>query len=281
MGRGAPRRGAARRFGGADKPAARVGGRALLERVAAAASGADRLVVVGPARDVAVDAVRVREDPPGAGPVPALRAGLAEVRAPRVALLAADLPFLGPGHLARLLAALAGAAPGAAPGAVLVDEDGRDQWLAGCWRAAPLRTALDAYDGTSLRGLLSPSARPASPCPPASAHPGTTATPPKTWPEPAPSPTPPRTDPPRAPRAGPSRRAACRPPPGGPAAGPAWRFRVPGFPGAAGVPASRGVPRTRGGPRRGARLSPPRDGRCEPGGRSGRRERRAPAWDRL
>ncbi|WP_158079412.1 NTP transferase domain-containing protein, partial [Actinomadura sp. CNU-125] len=66
--------GAARRFGGADKPAARVGDRALLEHVAAAASGAARLVVVGPARDVAADAVRVREDPPGGGPVPALRA---------------------------------------------------------------------------------------------------------------------------------------------------------------------------------------------------------------
>ncbi|GGV20974.1 hypothetical protein GCM10010182_48710 [Actinomadura cremea] len=144
--------GAARRFGGADKPAARVGGRALLERVAAAASGAARLVVVGPARDLAVDAVRVREDPPGAGPVPALRAGLAEVRAPRVALLAADLPFLGPAHLTRLLGALTGPASGA----VLVDEDGRDQWLAGCWRTAALRTALDAYDGTSLRGLLAP-----------------------------------------------------------------------------------------------------------------------------
>ncbi|MBE1536172.1 molybdenum cofactor guanylyltransferase [Actinomadura algeriensis] len=144
--------GAAHRFGGADKPAARVGGRALLEHVAAAASGAARLVVVGPARDVAVDAVRVREDPPGAGPVPALRAGLAEVRAPRVALLAADLPFLRPAHLARLLGALTGPAPGA----VLVDDTGRDQWLAGCWRTEPLRTALDAYGGTSLRGLLAP-----------------------------------------------------------------------------------------------------------------------------
>ncbi|MFD0904290.1 molybdenum cofactor guanylyltransferase [Actinomadura sediminis] len=144
--------GRARRFGGADKPAARVGGRALLEHVAAAASGAARLVVVGPARDVAVDAVRVREDPPGAGPVPALRAGLPEVRAPRVALLAADLPFLRPAHLARLHDALAGSARGA----VLVDADGRDQWLAGCWRTAALRTALDAYDGASLRGLLAP-----------------------------------------------------------------------------------------------------------------------------
>ncbi|WP_026405995.1 molybdenum cofactor guanylyltransferase [Actinomadura rifamycini] len=144
--------GRARRFGGADKPAARVGGRALLEHVAAAASGAARVVVVGPPRDLAAAAVRVREDPPGGGPVPALRAGLPEVSALRVALLAADLPFLRPAHLARLLDAVAGPARGA----VLVDAGGRDQWLAGCWRTAPLRTALDRYAGASLRGLLAP-----------------------------------------------------------------------------------------------------------------------------
>ncbi|TDB92259.1 molybdenum cofactor guanylyltransferase [Actinomadura sp. 7K534] len=142
--------GRARRFG-ADKPAAPLGGRALIEWTAAAAAGASRLIVVGPPRDVLPGAVLVREDPPGAGPVPALRAGLAEVRAPRLALLAADLPFLRPAHLARLLDAM-----GERPGAVLVDEDGREQWLAGCWRADDLRTALGAYTGASLRGLLGP-----------------------------------------------------------------------------------------------------------------------------
>ncbi|MBO2462609.1 molybdenum cofactor guanylyltransferase [Actinomadura violacea] len=143
--------GRARRLGGADKPAAPVGGRALVEWVAAAASGASRTIVVGPPRDVPPDAVRVREDPPGAGPVPALRAGLAEVRAPWAALLAADLPFLRPVHVAALLDAAAGRA-----GAVLVDGDGREQWLAGCWRTARLRGALETYTGASLRGVLGP-----------------------------------------------------------------------------------------------------------------------------
>ena len=46
-----------------------------------------------------------REDPPGGGPVAALRCGLAEVSAPGVVLLAADLPFLRPVHVTRLLAA--------------------------------------------------------------------------------------------------------------------------------------------------------------------------------
>ncbi|MBT2211782.1 molybdenum cofactor guanylyltransferase [Actinomadura sp. NEAU-AAG7] len=142
--------GRARRFGG-DKPGAAVGGRALIEWVAAAASGASRLVVVGPPRGVLAEAVHVREDPPGAGPVPALRAGLAEVSAPWVALLAADLPFLRPAHLAALLDAAR-----ARPGAVLVDEDGREQWLAGCWRTAALRDALAGYTGASLRGVLGP-----------------------------------------------------------------------------------------------------------------------------
>ncbi|HEY8480645.1 MAG TPA: molybdenum cofactor guanylyltransferase [Spirillospora sp.] len=142
--------GRARRFG-ADKPAATLGGRALIEWTAAAVRGASRLVVVGPPRDVLPGAVRVREDPPGSGPVPALRAGMAEVRAPRVVLLAADLPFLRPGHVTRLLEAM-----GERPGAVLVDGDGREQWLAGCWRTGVLRTALDAYTGASLRGLLGP-----------------------------------------------------------------------------------------------------------------------------
>ncbi|MFB4318603.1 molybdenum cofactor guanylyltransferase [Actinomadura sp. 21ATH] len=146
--------GRARRLGGADKPGAAVGGRPLLAWVAAAVAGAARLVVVGPPR--AADppgAIVVREDPPGSGPVPALRAGLAEVRAPRTVLLAADLPFLRPAHVAALLDAAGAAGSG---GAVLVDEDGREQWLAGCWPTADLRAALASYEGGSLRGLLGP-----------------------------------------------------------------------------------------------------------------------------
>lgn len=144
--------GRARRFGGADKPGAEVGGRPLIVWAADAATGADRVVVVGPPRPELPDAIFVREDPPGSGPVPALRAGMAEVRAAWLVLLAADLPFLRPGHVAglRRAASLQGTA------AILADDGGRAQWLAGCWRTAPLRTALAAYDGASLGGLLGP-----------------------------------------------------------------------------------------------------------------------------
>ncbi|SEG65973.1 Molybdopterin-guanine dinucleotide biosynthesis protein A [Thermomonospora echinospora] len=144
--------GRARRFGGADKPAARIAGRPLVGWAAAAAAGAGRLVVVGPPRPDPPGAIAVREDPPGGGPVPALRAGLAEVRAPWLVLLAADLPFLR----AEQVGELREAAARHGAGAVLVDGDGHPQWLIGCWHAPTLRAAARTYRGTSLRGLLAP-----------------------------------------------------------------------------------------------------------------------------
>jgi molybdopterin-guanine dinucleotide biosynthesis protein A len=96
----------------------------------------------------------VREEPPGSGPVPALRRGLAEVAAPWVLVLAADLPFIRAGNLTSLLAAAAGTRP--ATGAVLADETGRPQWLAGCWPTEALRVASHGHRGGALGGLLGP-----------------------------------------------------------------------------------------------------------------------------
>lgn len=141
--------GRARRMANADKPGARVGDRSLLERVAGAVSDAERLVVVGPSRP-SPTAHYVREDPPGSGPVSALRVGLAHVRAPAVALLAADMPFLTAAHLRPLWDALS-----FRDGAVLGDASDQPQWLAGVWRADRLRSALASYAGASLRGVLS------------------------------------------------------------------------------------------------------------------------------
>lgn len=145
--------GAATRMGGLDKPGLTIAGRTLLEHVAATVRAHDPeagVTVVGPERD-RPRASYVREDPPGAGPVPALRVGLPNVRAPWCVLLAADLPYLRPEHLA----ALAHAA-GPANGAVLVDASGRQQWLTGLWRTDVLREALAAYTRRSLHGLLGP-----------------------------------------------------------------------------------------------------------------------------
>jgi molybdopterin-guanine dinucleotide biosynthesis protein A len=153
--------GGARRLSGRDKPGLVIGGRPIIESVIAAGAGATRVIVVGPRRDGLGGVVFVSEEPPEAGPVPALRRGLAEVTAPRVAVLAADLPFLRAAHVRALLGAAVprgsgGTVPAGVGGAVLVDDGGREQWLAGCWQTATLRTALDAYQGASLGGLLRP-----------------------------------------------------------------------------------------------------------------------------
>ena len=122
---------------GADKPALVVGGSTLLGSVIAAAraAGAAQVIVVGPpARDElpggepsgSEPGGRGRRDLPGpggsaaAGQLPALRRGLAEVTAPVVALLAADLPFLQAAHLRALRGALRGTA---APPAAAVPPD--------------------------------------------------------------------------------------------------------------------------------------------------------------
>lgn len=143
--------GRARRLGGVDKPGLDLAGRTLLRRVADAAGDARRLVVVGPSRPDLPGAVFTREDPPGAGPVPAIAAGLTRVSAPWVAVLAADLPFLRPGHLAALHRLAVDR-----DGALLVDDGGQEQWLAGMWRTDTLHAALRGYGGRSVRGLLGP-----------------------------------------------------------------------------------------------------------------------------
>ncbi len=152
--------GAGRRLGGADKPALTVGGRTLLDRVLAACADARRTLVVGPERPTERAGVRwLREDPPGGGPLAAVAAALPAVTAPRVLLLAADLPFLDAATVRRLLAALDGDGGDRWDGALLVDADGCDQPLAAAYRTAPLRaarTALGDPAGRPLRGLLAP-----------------------------------------------------------------------------------------------------------------------------
>ena len=81
------------------------------------------------------------------------------------AVLAADLPFLRSGHVGELRRGASGRS-----GAVLVDPDGRPQWLAGVWRTADLLDALADYSGASLRGLMQP-LEPACVRPPAGERP--------------------------------------------------------------------------------------------------------------
>ena len=160
--------GRASRMGGADKPALLVGDQPMVVSVARAAAeaGTRQLIIVGPRRDGPVlDGLEAaasraagclcfaREEPPGGGPVAALRAGLPAVAAPWLLLLAADLPFLRGEQLAALLSQAVAAGRS---GAVLADGDGRPQWLTGAWQAEKLRAALCGYSGSSLHGLLAP-----------------------------------------------------------------------------------------------------------------------------
>ena len=74
------------RLGGADKPGLVVGAESMAAAVAraAVAAGARRVILVGPGRpDLAAIVppealLLAREEPPGAGPVPALRAGASD-----------------------------------------------------------------------------------------------------------------------------------------------------------------------------------------------------------
>ncbi|MGH2820743.1 MAG: molybdenum cofactor guanylyltransferase, partial [Actinomycetota bacterium] len=116
--------GAAGRLGGADKAELEVGGVRLLDRVLGAVPEADRVIVVGPRGSLDRAVVWAREDPPGGGPVAALAAGVAHVRAGVVVVLAVDLPFVD-----RSLVATLREAVGDADGALARDDGGRDQPL--------------------------------------------------------------------------------------------------------------------------------------------------------
>ncbi|MFF4758880.1 NTP transferase domain-containing protein [Streptomyces sp. NPDC001292] len=141
--------GAARRLGGADKPGLRVGGRALLDRVLAACADAHTTVVVADPRPTARPVRWAREEPAGAGPLAALDAGLRHTTADHVVVLSADLPFLEPDTVRRLLTALRA---GRADGVLLTDADGRDQPLVAAYRTRALRQALAALARTASDG---------------------------------------------------------------------------------------------------------------------------------
>lgn len=159
--------GAGSRMGDAAKPLRQVAGESMLARVLAAVADASHRIVVGPPALRAVlppQTTLTSEDPPGGGPVAAAAAGLVELAASTgtVALLAADLPFLTPATIAMLRHALdtgsaAATNESTVDGAVLVDADGREQWLCGIWRVAALRRAyaqLPDPAGVGMRRLV-------------------------------------------------------------------------------------------------------------------------------
>ncbi len=143
--------GKAARLGGRQKPQLDVGGRSMLASVLESVATAERRVVVGPSQPVPSGVRLLREQPPGGGPVAAIRAGLAEIETDVVLVLAADLPFLTgavvDGLRERLLH----------DGVMVVDDTGRDQYLLAAWRTPVLRAAVaDARGPVPLRRVLAP-----------------------------------------------------------------------------------------------------------------------------
>ncbi|PPF75208.1 hypothetical protein C5B99_11605 [Pseudoclavibacter sp. Z016] len=183
------------RLGGVSKGDLEVGGRRLIDVALGAAhdAGASRTIVVG-AVDVQAPAELIREEPPFGGPAAGLAAALPSVSAPWLLLLACDLPRAP--ALVELLIEASGRGPEASDGAtdgeadtdgegsppapaeeaasahgapvggpdgfVVVDRDGRPQWLAGIYRTTALKRALEHAAAASgahalaLRHVLEP-----------------------------------------------------------------------------------------------------------------------------
>lgn len=134
--------GRARRLEGASKPDLRLRGRRLVDLALGAVPGAERVIVVAPdTLELPSTVHRMLEDPPFGGPLAGLAAALAGVdsEAP-VVLLGCDVPYAA-SAVPRLLDALSDSGVDAA---VLVDADGRQQWLTAAYRVQALRAALPA-----------------------------------------------------------------------------------------------------------------------------------------
>ena len=131
--------GSGSRMGGADKASIELDGVTLLERALAATVTAVEVVVVGDQVPTSRPVTWTREDPAGGGPAAGLLAGLDRFLRPPdlVAVLAVDMPLVGPGTFARL----AGSLDAKHDGALLVDAAGKRQPLCGVYRRAALERA--------------------------------------------------------------------------------------------------------------------------------------------
>lgn len=141
------------RVDGAVKPLFEVGGATLLSAAVTAVrrAGAQRVIVVAPVLDAALDVTWVREDPPFGGPVAAIVAALRDVDADDLFVLACDT--IAP---VDVMSRLAAPLPPGVDGACL--DDGRRQWLMGRYRSAAVREAASALPAAgrdaSMRALL-------------------------------------------------------------------------------------------------------------------------------
>jgi molybdopterin-guanine dinucleotide biosynthesis protein A len=155
--------GRGQRLGGLDKAELEVGSRRLLDRALEAVRGADRVVVVGPARVLPSGVTSISEHPPGGGPVAAIAAAMPCLRSSLVVVLACDMPLVTAATVERLVAASAPAGPreiaagASTDGTLLVDGAGRRQYLAAIYRVAALTRALSELgspEGQAMRRVV-------------------------------------------------------------------------------------------------------------------------------
>lgn len=144
--------GASRRMG-TDKALLALGGKTFLERAVAAVADAERIVLVGPQREVADGrCLWTLEKPPGGGPVAALAQGLRLITADTAVVLAIDHPLVEPTTIQRLVSVATGH-----DGAIVVDPEGNDQPLVGVYRAIRLNDRLKevrAVQGAALKAVI-------------------------------------------------------------------------------------------------------------------------------
>ncbi len=145
--------GSAARIQGADKASIEVAGATLLERALDALAGVPDVVVVGEQVTTSRPVTFRREEPVGGGPAAGLLAGLRGFpRTPgRVVVLAVDMPMVTAATVRRLLQAVDD------DGALLVDGDGRRQYLCGAYRTEALLAAappVEEQHGLPMRRLV-------------------------------------------------------------------------------------------------------------------------------
>lgn len=144
--------GGSRRMG-RDKASVTVGGRTLLDRLLCGLPAAVPVVVVGPQPEDPVRSVVVtREDPPGAGPLAGVGAGIALVATPLTVIAAVDLP-----HAAPAIPGLAAELRQCTEDAVVPRAGERLQPLLAAYRTDVLRTALAEIgdlNGRPVREIL-------------------------------------------------------------------------------------------------------------------------------